>query len=112
MAVLEFKTHSYKVTSKPGKITIDEQGDPVQAEQSETESEAYPCDIVESGAPNTIPTQDGQLVTYTYTVHGERTSPELYVGQEIQIFDKEQRLVFKGKIKGFSKKQLQTLIWV
>ena len=97
MAVLEFKTHSYKVTSKPGKITMDEQGDPVQAEQSETESEAYPCDIVESGAPNTITTQDGQLV---------------YVGQEIQIFDKEQRLFFKGKIKGFSKKQLQTLIWV
>ena len=112
MAVLELKTHLYKVLGKPGKVTIDEHGDPVQAESHTTESDLYPCDIVEAGAPNTIPTTDGKLVAYSYTIHGDAQSPELYNGQRIRIFDKGEHMVFDGTIKGFSKKQLQTIIWV
>lgn len=112
MAVLEFKTHLYKVFSKPGKVTIDANGDPVQSASQPTESDVYPCDIVEAGAPNTIATEDGKLVAYSYTVHGEAQSPELYNGQRIQILDKGQHVIFDGTIKGYSNKQLQTIIWV
>lgn len=112
MAVLEFKTHLYKVFGKPGKVTIGANGDPVQAVSPATESELCPCDIVEAGAPNTIATTDGKLVAYSYTVHGNAQSPELYNGQRIQILDKGKKVIFDGTIKGYSKKQLQTIIWV
>lgn len=112
MAVLEFRTYQYKVFDKPGKVTIDENGDPIVSNQAVTDSSPYPCDIEASGIPNTIQTQDGKIVTYSYTVHGDRVSPELHIGQRIQILDSAMNVIFDGQIKGFKKLQLQTLIWV
>lgn len=112
MAVLEFRTYKYKVYGKPAKVTIDANGDPVQEDSQESVSDAVPCDIVEAGSPNTIQTQDGKLIAYNYSVHCAPGTPELYIGQRMKIFTRDDVQIFEGSIKGFKHHQLKTVIWV
>ena len=91
MAVLEFRTYKYKVYGKPAKVTIN---------------------AVEAGSPNTIQTQDGKLIAYSYSVHCAPGTPELYIGQRMKIFTRDDVQIFEGSIKGFKHHQLKTVIWV
>lgn len=112
MAVLNFQTHQYVVYDKPDEVVIDNNGDPVKSDLTITRSAFYRCGLEYAGTPNTIQMQDGQMVVYSYIIHGGHISPELFIGQRIEIYDRRMEVIFDGTIKGYKKLQLQTLIWV
>lgn len=110
MAVLNVRAYTFFVRIPP-KSSVNSKGDYVENPNTGGETEEYKCDIVPSGSANTIRTNDGERVSYSYTIYADK-APSIEIGQTVCILDSSKSLIFEGPCKGIARYQFQVKIWV
>lgn len=59
-----------------------------------------------------VPTQDGQMIVYTWMLYFPRNCPEFKYGQDLQIVGQDGNLIGTGTVKRFKRGTMNARVWV
>lgn len=110
MAVLNFR--KFSISKKVSTFGYDDENGDYHEGVSEW-SEPEVCDLVQNAGRATITKyQDGTTITYAYTVYIPKGSAmELSEGDVVRV-ERDGEVVVETDVKGFSKNQLQSKVWL
>ena len=92
-------------------IEYDSNGNPIVIENEL--SEAIPCLYTKNSRANEIRTQeDGINFTYTFEISLDRNCEELHAGETIVLYDNHKNKICEGRVKGFTRKRFNSVVWV
>lgn len=80
---------------------------PVAGVSFENECRAEP-----NGEGKTIPSNDGHELKYSFIIYMPKTAAVFRYGQNVEVYSKENRLIFSGKVQAFSLGQFNARLWV
>jgi len=113
MSVLNFAPHLLSYLEVTAGHDDPETGDYIKGSEEWIEDYCK-CDMVPAGRANQIPTPDGQVETYSYTIYNlPKNSREFAYGESIRIkmFGNSED-VREFTVKGFHRYQKQCKLWV